>query len=66
MHVPLLPLVIAAFTASLAWPVAIRAPSNGRQAARGTVGLILGATPLFVGYSAVDALITLSGDTLKT
>ncbi len=66
MHFPFLLLVIAAFTLLLAWPAAIRALLSGRDVAKGILGLLLGVSPLFVGYFAFVAFVNLFGYTLKS
>jgi hypothetical protein len=65
MHVPFFLLVIAVFTALLAWPAAIRALISGRQVVQGIVGLLLGASPLFVGYFVFEAFVKFFGYELK-
>jgi hypothetical protein len=65
MHEPILLLVVAVITASSAWPMAVRALRSRGQVAQGIFGLLLGASPLFVGLIAFLEFVRLFRYTLK-
>lgn len=65
MHVPVILLAIVVGTAFLTLPAALIAIRRAHRVALGVIGLLLGLSPLFVGFLAFAAFIKLFGYTLK-
>jgi hypothetical protein len=67
MHLPMLLIPIAIGTIVISWPFASRAVATrqARQTALGVAGMLLAASPSFVGFGTFFALVEFFGYTLK-